>query len=53
MERAILASALRLYLGLGTIVLIITLGFAPLFPLIFNLPDETRSTASLLVVLLA
>jgi O-antigen/teichoic acid export membrane protein len=50
-ERTVLASALRLYAGLGVLAVMISLVFAPLVPQIFNVPSEDRTTASLLVVL--
>jgi O-antigen/teichoic acid export membrane protein len=50
-ERAVLASALRLYAGLGLLAIAVSIVIAPLVPRIFNVPSEDRSTASLLVVL--
>jgi O-antigen/teichoic acid export membrane protein len=48
----LLASALSLYSMIGIAVILLSLVFAPLFPRVFNVPPDERSTAAWLVVLL-
>jgi O-antigen/teichoic acid export membrane protein len=49
--RSLIATALRLYTGLGFIVITISLIIAPLFPSVFNVPLTDRETAVWLVLL--
>jgi O-antigen/teichoic acid export membrane protein len=47
----LVSTALWLYLGIGALAAALSIGLAPFFPDIFNVPPGARSTASWLVVL--
>jgi O-antigen/teichoic acid export membrane protein len=49
--KSFVATALALYFVLGFIVLFISIAVAPVFPQLFEVPDEHKQTAVLLVIL--
>ncbi len=50
--RSLVATALRLYSGLGLIAVVLSAGLAFVFPGLFNVPPERHATATWLVLLM-
>ena len=50
--RSLIATALRLYALLGLMIMLLSLGLAPLFSNLFNIPPDQQQTARQLVILM-
>lgn len=50
--RAVIATSLWLYLGLGLIAILLSVVIAPLYPMIFRVPPEERELAIRLIIIM-